>query len=38
MIDTSQSSIVYAIVMVMGVVWFYLLNEEIRDRMKDDDD
>jgi hypothetical protein len=37
MIDTSQSSIVYAIVMVMGVVWFYLLNEEIRDRMKDDD-
>ena len=37
MIDTSQSSIVYAIVMVMGVVWFYLLNEEIRDRVKDDD-
>jgi len=35
MIDTSQSSIVYAIVMVMGVVWFYLLNVEIRSR--DDD-
>ena len=36
MIDTSWSSIRIALVFVMGVVWFYLLNVELRSR--DDDD
>ena len=35
MIDTSWSSIRIALVMVMAVVWFYLLNVELRS--KDDD-
>ena len=36
MIDTSWGSIIIAIAMVLGVVWFYLLNEELRSRDKDD--
>jgi len=31
MIDTSPSSIRVALIMVMGVVWFYLLNQYIRE-------
>ena len=34
MIDTSWSSIRIALVMVMAVVWFYLLNVEIRSRQE----
>tara|TARA_B100000287_G_C20644496_1_gene784605 strand:- start:214 stop:321 length:108 start_codon:yes stop_codon:yes gene_type:complete len=30
MIDTSWSSIRVALILVMGVVWFYLLNVELR--------
>ena len=30
MIDTSWSSIRVALILVMGVVWFYLLNIELR--------
>jgi hypothetical protein len=30
MIDTSWSSIRVALIMVMAVVWFYLLNVELR--------
>ncbi len=29
-IDTSWSSIRVALIMIMGVVWFYLLNEQLR--------
>ena len=36
MIDISPSSIRVALIMVMGVVWFYLLNVELRSR--DDDE
>jgi len=36
MIDTSWSSIRIALVMVMAVVWFYLLNVELRSRDEDD--
>jgi hypothetical protein len=36
MIDTSWSSIRIALVMVMAVVWFYLLNVEIRSGDEDD--
>ena len=36
MIDTSWSSIRVALIMVMAVVWFYLLNVELRS--VDDDD
>ena len=36
MIDTSWSSIRIALVFVMGVGWFYLLNVELRSR--DDDE
>ena len=36
MIDTSWSSIRIALIMVMAVVWFYLLNVELRSR--DDED
>ena len=32
MIDLSPSSIRVALIMVMGVVWFYLLNAELRSR------
>ena len=35
MIDTSWDSIRTALIMVMAVVWFYLLNVELRSR--DDD-
>ncbi len=31
MIDTSSSSIVYLIIMLMGLVWFYLVIEYIRE-------
>ena len=34
-IDTSWSSIRVALIMVMAVVWFYLLNIELRS--KDDE-
>jgi hypothetical protein len=36
MIDTSWGSIRIALVMVMAVVWFYLLNMEIRSRDEED--
>ena len=36
MIDTSPGSIRIALILVMGVVWFYLLNVELRS--SDDDD
>ncbi len=35
-IDTSWSSIRVALIMVMAVVWFYLLNVEIRSRDEED--
>ena len=35
MIDTSWSSIRVALIMVMAVVWFYLLNQHLRE--EDDD-
>jgi len=36
MIDTSWSSIRIALILVMGVIWFYLLNVELRSG--DDED
>ena len=30
MIDTSWSSIRVALILVMGVIWFYILNVELR--------
>jgi len=30
MIDTSPSSIRTFVIIVLGVVWFYLLNQELR--------
>ena len=36
MIDTSWSSIRVALIMVMAVVWFYLLDVELRSRDEDD--
>ena len=36
MIDTSWNSIRIALVMVMAVVWFYLLNVELRSRDEED--
>ena len=38
MIDTSWSSIRIALILVMGVVWFYLLNVELRSGDGDDKD
>ena len=35
MIDTSWGSFRIALVMVMGVVWFYLLNQHLRDNDED---
>ena len=35
MIDTSWGSLRIALVMVMGVVWFYLLNQHLRDNDED---
>ena len=35
MIDTSWSSIRVALIMVMAVVWFFLLNQHLRE--EDDD-
>ena len=35
MIDTSWGSLRIALVMVMGVVWFYLLNQHLRDTDED---
>ncbi len=32
MIDTSPSSIRTFVIIVLGVVWFYLLNQELRNR------
>ncbi len=32
MIDTSPSSIRMFAIIVMGVVWFYLLNQHLRDQ------
>tara|TARA_B100000287_G_scaffold7062_1_gene6905 strand:+ start:692 stop:808 length:117 start_codon:yes stop_codon:yes gene_type:complete len=29
-IDTSWSSIRVALIMILGVIWFYLLNEQLR--------
>jgi len=37
MIDTSPSSIRVALIMVMGVVWFYLLVGHIQGRWDDDE-
>ena len=31
MIDTSPSSIRAFAILVLGIVWFYLINQEIRD-------
>jgi len=36
MIDTSWSSIRIALILVMGVIWFYLLNVELRSGDEDD--
>ena len=35
-IDTSWSSIRVALIMVMAVVWFYLLNVELRSGDEED--
>ena len=35
MIDTSWGSLRIALDMVMGVVWFYLLNQHLRDNDED---
>ena len=35
-IDTSWTSIRVALIMVLGVVWFYLLNEQLRSGEDDD--
>jgi len=32
MIDTSPSSIRTFVIIVLGVVWFYLLNQELSNR------
>jgi len=32
MIDTSWGSIRIALVLIMAVIWFYLLNVELRSR------
>ena len=37
MIDTSWSSIRIALILVMGVIWFYLLNVELRSGDDDQD-
>jgi hypothetical protein len=34
MIDTSPDSIRVFSIIVLGVVWFYLLNEELKNRDK----
>ncbi len=36
MIDTSWSSIRIFLIMVMAVIWFYLLNVELRSSDEDD--
>ena len=36
MIDTSWSSIRIALAMIMAIVWFYLLNVELRSRDEED--
>tara|TARA_R100000008_G_scaffold20835_1_gene10974 strand:- start:495 stop:626 length:132 start_codon:yes stop_codon:yes gene_type:complete len=35
-IDTSWSSIRTFAILIMGVAWFYLLNQELRNRDKDE--
>ena len=35
MIDTSPASIRTFAIIVLGVIWFYLLNQHIRDSKKD---
>ena len=37
MIDTSPDSIRTFAIIVLGVIWFYLLNQHIRDSEKDND-
>ena len=37
MIDTSWSSIRVALIMVLAVIWFYLLNVELRSRDEEED-
>ena len=32
MIDTSPSSIRTFIIIVLGVIWFYLLNQQLREK------
>lgn len=36
MIDTSPSSIRMFAIIVLGVIWFYLLNEQLRSGEDDD--
>ena len=36
-IDTSWSSIRTLAILIMGIVWFYLLNQHIRDSENNDD-
>ena len=36
MIDTSPASIRMLVILVLGVVWFYLLNVELRSGDEDD--
>jgi len=31
MIDTSPDSIRIFVIIVLGIVWFYLLNQQLRD-------
>ena len=35
MIDTSPSSIRTFVIIVLGVVWFYLLNQQLRENESD---
>ncbi len=32
MIDTSWTSIRVGLIMILGIIWFYLLNQELRSR------
>ena len=35
-IDTSPSSLRTFAILVMGIIWFYLLNQELRNRDEDE--
>ena len=35
MIDTSPSSIRTFVIIVLGVIWFYLLNQQLRENESD---